>query len=82
MQREPAGWRTIVQIIGSGLLMASPVLLILAFTVEPERGFRTEMWWSAAGLYTLFAGCMAHLASACGKPRQEPEQKTARRMSA
>jgi hypothetical protein len=82
MQREPSGWRTIVQVIGSSLLMASPVLLILAFTVEPERGFRPEMWWSAAGLYALFAGCMAHLASASGKPRQEPEQKTARRMGA
>jgi hypothetical protein len=35
------------------------------------------MRWSAAGLYTLFLGCMAHLASAVGKPRQEPIQKTA-----
>jgi hypothetical protein len=82
MQREAAGWRGIVQIAGSGLLMASPLLLILAFTVEPERGFRAEMWWSAAGLYTLFLGCMAHLASAVGKPCQEPERKIARSMSA
>jgi hypothetical protein len=64
------------------LLIASPVLLILAFLIEPERGFRAEMWWSAAGLYTLFAGCMAHLASASGKPRRAPEQETARSVSA
>jgi hypothetical protein len=81
MRREAAGWRVIVQNIGSGLLIASPVLLILAFLIEPERGFRAEMWWSAAGLYTLFAGCMAHLASASGKPRREPKQATARSAS-
>ena len=45
---------------------------MLAFTVEPERGFQAEMWWSAAGLYSLFAGCMGHLASGIGKLHQEP----------
>jgi hypothetical protein len=71
--RQAEGWRGIGQMIGSGL-----ALLTLALTVEPERGFQTEMWWSAASLYAQFGGCMCHLASGIGKPHQEPEAKTAR----
>ncbi|MGO9255149.1 MAG: hypothetical protein ACLQU1_02435 [Bryobacteraceae bacterium] len=67
-QRE-AGWRRIVQIAGSGFLLVSPALLIVAFFVEPERGFQSEMWWSAAGLYALLAGSMGHVVSAAGAPR-------------
>jgi len=66
MRRQAMGWRGIVQMIGSGFLLASPILLILAFSVEPQRGFRAETWWSHAGLYALFAGCMGHLASRAG----------------
>jgi hypothetical protein len=40
------------------------MLLVLAFTVEPQRGFHEEMRWSASGLYSLFLGSMAHFA--CG----------------
>jgi hypothetical protein len=75
MRRQTAGWRGAFQIIGSGLLMISPVLLSLAFIIEPKRVFRAEMWWSAAGLYSLFAGCMAHFASGVGNPHRELEQK-------
>jgi hypothetical protein len=74
LQRQVEGWRRTIQMVGSGLLVASPALLILAFAVEPEKGFQTEMWWSASGLYALFAGCMGHLVSGIGKP----EAKTAR----
>jgi hypothetical protein len=73
MQRRAEGWRRIAQTIGSGLLTVSPVLLMLAFIIEPQRGFQPEMWWSAAGLYALFGGCMAHWASGVGKPRPEAE---------
>ena len=66
IQHRPAGWRGRVQWIGSGLLIASPMLLVLAFSVEPGVGFRGEMWWSRLGLYTLFGGCMLHLTSASG----------------
>jgi hypothetical protein len=52
--------------IGSGFLLASPILLILAFSVEPQRDFQAETWWSHAGLYALFGGCMGHLASGVG----------------
>jgi hypothetical protein len=60
-----------VQIAGSALILGSLVPLILAFIFEPERGFQPEMHWSAAGLYALFGGCMAHLLSAIGNRERE-----------
>ena len=61
------GWRGGVQMAGSCLLALSPVLLLLAFAVEPGQGFQPEMWRSSAGLYLLFAGSMLHLIGA--RPR-------------
>jgi hypothetical protein len=55
------GWRGVQQVIGSGLLMVSPALLVVAFVVETPRGFQAEMVWSSMGLYALFGGCMLHL---------------------
>jgi hypothetical protein len=66
LQRQARGWRRAVQAAGSALLIVSPALLVLAFTVEPARGLREEMHSSAAGLFTLFLGGMAHLV--CGPP--------------
>ena len=66
LQRHTRGWRRVVQAIGSGFLIASPALLIVAFTVEPGRGFQHEMRWSQDGLFLLFLGSMAHLV--CGVP--------------
>jgi hypothetical protein len=63
LQRQAAGWRKIVQAVGSAFLIAAPTLLILAFIIEPNRGLREEMPWSHAGLYALFGGSMAHLVS-------------------
>jgi hypothetical protein len=63
-ERHREGWRRTVQAGASALLIASPVLLIVAFTVEPGRGFREETPWSHAGLYALFAGSIAHFV--CG----------------
>ncbi len=71
MQRRAAGWRGITQAVGSIFLVVSPTLLIPAFAIEPASGFQPEMWRSAAGLYVLFLGCMAHLASGIGKSRRE-----------
>jgi hypothetical protein len=64
VRRQGAGWRRKTQALGSGLLIASLALLIAAFLVEPGRGFHEETWWSHLGLYALFGGSMAHLASA------------------
>jgi uncharacterized membrane protein len=71
LQLQVVSWRSMVQMAGSVLLLGSLVPLILAFILEPERGFLPDMHWSAAGLYALFAGCMAHFVSAIGNPRRE-----------
>ena len=69
LQRQGKGWRRVVQAAGSAFLIASPVLLVLAFAAEPRRGFQQEMPWSHAGLYALFAGSIAHLV--CGPVRSK-----------
>src|SRR5277367_6736729 len=40
LQRQAAGWRRIAQNAGSGLILASLVPLVLAFILEPKRGFQ------------------------------------------
>jgi hypothetical protein len=75
LQRQAASWRRMVQIAGSGLILGSVVPLVFAFILEPKRGFQPEMRWSAAGLYALFLGCMAHFVSSIGNPRQGQEGK-------
>lgn len=69
LQRQTRGWRKVVQAIGSAFLIASPALLIVAFTVKPGLGFREHMRWSQDGLFLLFGGSMAHLV--CGPVRSE-----------
>ena len=63
LTRHASGWRRTTQDIGSILLVASIVMLLVAFASEPRSGFHPEMWCSAIGLYALFAGCMAHAVS-------------------
>ena len=65
-----SGRRSVVQAIGSALLLLSPALLVIAFFVEPSRGFLEGRSWSTPGLYALFAGAMLHLACAIGVPRK------------
>src|ERR1700722_8560881 len=45
LERHGWGWRRVVQTAGSAALLASPVLLVVAFAVEPGRGFQDEMRW-------------------------------------
>lgn len=54
LQRRATRWRMILQSAGSTFLVAAPVLLGWAFTIEPERGFRE-------------LGSMFHLVSSAGK---------------
>lgn len=61
---QPAGWRRILQTLGSALLVLSTTLLVLAFIVEPRQGFQPEMWRSRTGLITLLLGSVAHVLSA------------------
>ena len=69
LQRRSTGWRATTQTVGSSMLLVSPVLQTVAFLVEPQAGFKEQMWWSNGGLYLLFGGCMAHAASAFRNPK-------------
>jgi hypothetical protein len=62
-----AGWRRIAQTFGGVLLLVSPVLLLLAFIVEPGRGFREDLPLSASGLFALFGGGTLHLVCQLGR---------------
>lgn len=48
---------------GTWLLIASSVLLVAAFVVEPVGG-RPRTGWSTYGLYALFGGTLLHFAIA------------------
>ncbi len=72
LERHGTGWRRMVQTAGSAVMLVSPVLLVVAFAVEPGRGFQEEMRWTTAGLYLLFGGSMAHLASGIGAAKKRP----------
>jgi hypothetical protein len=65
-QRNRPGWPTVVQTIGSMLVLVAPVLLIVAFATEPGRGFSADLHWGAAGVQVLFAGCVLHGAARAG----------------
>ena|SRR5436190_13957485 len=64
--QDAAGWRGAVRIAGSIVVLLSPVLLTIAFLVEPPAGFRPEMQWGRLGLFALFGGSMLHLVSGGG----------------
>jgi hypothetical protein len=77
LRRWQSSWRAITQTAGSLLLIVAPVLLILAFGSEPKMGPQSVLRWSANGLFALFGGCMAHLASSIGARHRRQEQNIA-----
>jgi hypothetical protein len=60
---QRTGWRRVAQWIGSGLIMIAPVILLVAFFVEPSRGIRAANI-AVNGLVGTFAGIVLHLLSA------------------
>ena len=72
-----AGWRKITQAAGSILLLASPILLLMAFINEPGLGVRADLWQGSFGLFALFGGSMLHSIAGIGKPAGKPEAKAA-----
>lgn len=58
--RAERGWRGGLQLVGSALLLASPVLLFCAFVREPPA---MDLNGAAGhfGIYTLAAGTLAHV---------------------
>src|SRR5262249_3938710 len=57
---DASGWRRQMQIAGSVLILAAPVLLGVAFWREPELGVAGRSPWSAFGLFTMAGGILLH----------------------
>jgi hypothetical protein len=66
---QPDGWRRFLQQIGCLFILMSPLILLIAFFLEPESGILGRSWRSYLGLIGLFAGVMAHIVAAAGAPR-------------
>lgn len=66
---RPPGWRKVVQVIGSALILIAPARLILAFFTEAQRGI-LQTPWSHYGLYAIFGGVVLHLISSAGPGRE------------
>jgi len=64
LRDRPAGWRLMMQRFASILICVAPVLLLVAFCVEPERGMAGRGWWSRSGVFTAFGGVILHCAGA------------------
>jgi drug/metabolite transporter (DMT)-like permease len=62
----PGPRRKKLQAVGSLLLVASLVLLALAFLAEPSLGMAGRSWRSFLGLICLFVGALAHLLASVG----------------
>jgi hypothetical protein len=69
LRLQPAGWRRVLQQIGSLLILFSPVILVMAFLSEPAYGLAGRGWRSSFGLIGLFAGMMAHIVANAGASR-------------
>jgi len=66
-----------LQQIGSVLILFSPLLLVVAFFLEPAFGLAGRGWRSYFGVIGLFAGAMTHIVASAGDgridtPRQAP----------
>ena len=72
-----AGWRRITQALGSVLLLASPILLLMAFLNEPGLGVRADLWQGSFGLFAMFGGSMLHAIAGIGQRAGKPEAKAA-----
>ncbi len=69
LQMQPAGWRCLLQRVGSVLILIGPLILLLAFFAEPELGISGRGWRSYFGMIALFAGVMTHVAASVGASR-------------
>ena len=76
LSNRAAGWRRILQLLGSMLFLISPLLLILAFAAEPAHGLTGRTWRSSFGLYALFGGGVAHLLGAGVSPTPGGKRST------
>ncbi len=66
-----------LQQIGSVSILFSPLLLLVAFFLEPAFGLAGRGWRSYFGMIGFFAGVMTHIVASAGDgridtPRQAP----------
>jgi hypothetical protein len=60
LQAQPENWRKRAQVLGSFLILVSPLFIVLAFLAEPSLGLAGRSWRTSAGLFTLLGGAIAH----------------------
>jgi hypothetical protein len=65
----PSLWRKVIQILGSGVLVASSGLLIWAFVVE-TYSLRQFSEISRFGIYTSLAGVILHMIGGIGRKHE------------
>lgn len=66
VQYSPTGWRRLVQIVGSILIMLAPVLLLAGFFYESPRGIE-HTFIARYGIFATAIGVLFHLVSASRK---------------
>lgn len=66
LRLQSPGWRRVMQIIGSILILTSVLLLSIAFLAEPPLGMAGRGWRSLLGMVALFVGVMTHLVASAG----------------
>ena len=69
LQMQPAGWRRVLQSLGSLLILLSPISLVAAFLTEPALGLIGRRGRRYFGLIGLFFGVMAHIVASAGASR-------------
>lgn len=69
LQVHSSGWRRVLQVTGSVLVLASVLSLSLAFLTEPPLGIAGRGWRSLFGMIALFFGVMTHLVASAGGSR-------------
>ncbi len=57
---QPGGWRRNLQVAGSLLYLAAPVLLLVAFFYEPPQA-RPERYLTVIGVLVLLVATVCHL---------------------
>lgn len=66
LSSNPIRWRRVFQVLGSLLVLASPMILLFAFFHDPPRG-ELERTFTAAGVLSLTIGVLCHVAGAPGR---------------
>jgi len=64
-----SGWRRVLQLVGSILILLSLLLLSMAFLTEPPFSIAGRGWRSLIGMVALFVGVMTHLVASIGARR-------------